>query len=145
MEYESEFAKSFMGRTLKIVEEYNGDYEATLLINCLLGLLVLPKEALLHKTPMAPLDSLEQWGIQPTSIINAGKCDYDHAHELNLRQLVRRMRNSVAHFKVTPFPSKGGDVQGFEFKDRNGFHAKLSLTEIKALVINLSKFVKNGV
>lgn len=132
-----------MSRTLEIVKEYDGPYDATLLINCLLGLLVLPKEALFDKVPTAPFDEFSQWGIQPNSIKNPGTCDYGHQHDLNLRQLIRRMRNAVSHFKVEPFQSTG-NVQGFEFKDKNGFHAKLTLPELKEFVIKLSEHLKNA-
>ena len=142
MEYEPEFAKSFMSRTLEIVQGYEGPYDATLLINCLLGLLVLPKEALLDRIPTTPFDSLEQWGIQTSSIKSPGRCDYGHQHDLNLRQLARRMRNAVAHFQVEPFPKKGA-VEGFAFKDRNGFHAKLTLSELNAFVVKLSEHLRN--
>lgn len=47
MQYEPDFAKSFMRRTLEIARDYKGPHDATLLINCMLGLLVVPKEALL--------------------------------------------------------------------------------------------------
>lgn len=143
MEYEPQFAKSFMDRTMQIVTEYDGTYDATLLINCLLGLLVLPKEALLDKIPATPFDSLHEWGIQASSIKNPGKCDYGHQHDLSLRQLVRRMRNAVAHFQVEPFPKKG-DVAGFTFKDRNGFRAELTLSELKQFVVKLSEHLKNA-
>jgi len=36
--------KDFIRRTLHIIEHYDGPYGVTLLINCLLGLIVLPKE-----------------------------------------------------------------------------------------------------
>lgn len=143
MEYEPEFAKSFMSRTLELVAQYDGAYDATFLINCLLGLLVLPKEALLNKIPATPLGSLDQWGIQRSSIKNPGKCDYGHQHDLTLRQFVRRMRNAVAHFQVEPFPKKG-DVVGFTFKDRNGFRVELTLAELKQFVVKLSEHLKNA-
>ena len=34
----------FIKRTLEIIDEYQGDNDVTLLINCCLGLLILPKE-----------------------------------------------------------------------------------------------------
>lgn len=142
MQYETEFAKSFMSRTLKIVTEYDGAYDATLLINCLLGLLVLPKEALLEKIPATLFGSLDQWGIQPSAIKCSGKCDYGHQHDLNLRQLVRRMRNAVAHFQVEPFPKKGA-VEGFTFKNRNGFRVELTNSELKQFVVKLSEYLTN--
>ena len=137
MEYEPEFARSFMQRTLAIAQDYQGPLDATLLINCLLGLLVVPKEALIDKIPMAPFESLAEWGISPSSIRSVGKCEYDHEHAPNLRQLVRRMRNAVAHFKVDPV-HKDKKVTGFSFKDRSGFYAVVPLSEIKEFVTKLS-------
>jgi hypothetical protein len=143
VEYEPDFAKSFMRRTLDIARTYNGPYDATLLINCMLGLLVVPKEALIDKIPAAPFESLAEWGIKPGSIRSAGKCEYGHEHSPTLRQLVRRMRNAVAHFKIEPFPSRG-EVQGFSFKDRNGFDARITLPELHDLVVKLAAHLENA-
>lgn len=143
MEYERDFAKSFMRRTLEIAQQYSGPYDATLLVNCLLGLLIVPKEALIEQIPLTPFDSLLDWGIRPESIKSVGKCEYQHEHLPNLRQLVRRMRNAVAHFRIDPF-SEGGQVRGFSFRDRNGFHARVSLEELQALVVNLSRHLENA-
>jgi len=122
---------------------YDGPYDATLLINCMLGLLVVPKETLIEKIPAAPFESLADWGIQPASIRSAGKCEYGHEHSPNLRQLVRRMRNAVAHFKIAPFPPKG-PVQGFTFQDRNGFDARVSLPELHDFVIKLAAHLEGA-
>jgi HEPN pEK499 p136 len=122
MEYDSDFARSFMKRTLALATEYEGPLDATLLVNCLLGLLIVPKEALIEKIPTTEFDSLLQWGIKPTSIKTIGRCEYGHEHNPNLRQLVRRLRNAVAHFRIEPWHSDG-QVAGFTFRDRNGFHA----------------------
>ena len=143
VEYEPDFPRSFMQRTLEIALEYSGPYDATLLINCLLGLLIVPKEALIEKVPTTPFESLADWGIQPSSIKSPGKCEYGHEHSLNLRQLVRRMRNSVAHFRIEPYPRQG-EVQGFTFRDKNGFHAALSLNELQQFVVKLSGHLKSA-
>lgn len=143
MEYEPDFAKSFMRRTLEIAKTYQGPYDATLLINCMVGLLVVPKEALLAKIPAEPFESLAKWGIRCGSIRSTGKCNYGHEHVPNLRQLVQRMRNAVAHFQIEPFPSKG-EVQGFIFKDRNGFDARISLPELHDLVVKLAKHLEQA-
>ena len=143
MEYEPNFAKSFMRRTLEIARDYAGPYDATLLVNCLLGLLIVPKEALIEKVPATPFQSLADWGINPTSIKSPGRCEYGHEHSPNLRQLVRRMRNAVAHFRIEPYP-KTGQVQGFSFKDKNGFNAEISLDELQQFVIKLSGHLENA-
>lgn len=140
MEYESNFSESFMGRTLEIVRQYNGPYDATILINCLLGLLVLPKEVVFDKIPNVPFDCIEQWGIKKDSIRHPGFCDYGHRHDLNLREILKRMRNAVAHFNVKPF-ERNGEVEGFEFRDRNKFLAKLTIPELREFVIAISEYL----
>lgn len=143
MEYEPDFARSFMQRTLEIARNYSGPHDATLLINCLLGLLIVPRETLIDKVPIAPFESLAEWGIQTTSIKSPGKCEYGHEHSPNLRQLVRRMRNSVAHFRIEPYPRQG-KVRGFTFRDKNGFHAELSLNELQQFVMKLSSHLESA-
>lgn len=141
MEYDPDFARSFMGRTLTLATEYDGPLDATLLINCLLGLLVVPKEALLiEKIPSTAFASIADWGISPTSIMSFGKCDQGHEHQPNLKQLVRRLRNAVAHFKIDPIHCDG-QVTAFSFRDRNGFHAVIQLEELKEFVARLSKYL----
>lgn len=142
MEYEPDFVRSFMSRTLEIATEYSGPYDATLLFNCLLGLLIVPKEVLINQIPDHSFELISGWGINLSSIKNFGKCDLGHEHELSLRQLVRRLRNSVAHFKIDPI-HENGEVIGFKFQDRNGFHAELSLQELQQFVVALSRHIRN--
>lgn len=137
MEYDSNFARSFMNRTLELARDYNGPLDATFLINCLLGLLIVPKEALIEKIPTIPFESLQEWGINPNSIIKFGRCEYGHIHQPNLRQLIHRLRNAVAHFRIEPHHDNG-KVVGYSFRDKNGLHAKISLNEIKVLVEKLA-------
>lgn len=141
MEYEPDFARSFMGRTLTLARDYNGPLDATLLINCLLGLLIVPKEALIDKIPMTPFESLQDWGINPNSIRRVGRCEYGDEHRPNLRQLVRRLRNAVAHFRVEP-KHEAGQVVGYSFRDQSGFHAEISLSEIREFVEKLAAHLK---
>ena len=139
MEYDAEFARSFMERTLTLVTEYEGPLNATLLINCLLGLLIVPKEKLLiEKIPITAFESIADWGISPKSIKSFGKCDQGHEHQPNLKQLVRRLRNAVAHFKIDPV-HLNGKVTAISFHDRNGFHAVVPLEELKEFVVRMSK------
>ncbi|GAB3367911.1 MULTISPECIES: HEPN family nuclease [Giesbergeria] len=137
MEYEENFEKSFMRRTLSLISEYEGSLDATLLVNCLLGLLVLPKETFIAQLPDVDFESLADWGVEPTSIREVGRCSDGHQHNPTLKQLIRRLRNAVAHFRVKPI-HRDEQVHGFTFRDQNGFHAKLSLTEMKTLVVKLA-------
>ena len=141
VEYEDNFEKSFMQRTLTLISEYEGPLDATLLVNCLLGLMVLPKEAFIEKLPAVDFESLADWGVAPTSIKEAGRCSEGHQHKLTLKQLIRRLRNAVAHFRVKPI-HLDGKVHSFSFRDQNGFHAELSLTEMKAFVVKLATYLE---
>lgn len=143
MSYLSNFERSFSEHTLAIVKTYSGEYDATLLINCLLGLLVVPKETMLNAIPDAPLTELKKWGIDPSSIKAAGQSVGKNDPDANtLRGLVFNMRHAVAHFNIKPIPSKG-DVQGFRFTNERGLNAEISTTELREFVKRLSDHLKN--
>jgi hypothetical protein len=77
MQYESDFPRSFMVRTRCNLENYHGQYEATQAINCLLGLLIVPKERLFNLIPDTALDRLDsaEWGPIQRWIKRIGRCD----------------------------------------------------------------------
>lgn len=140
MEYRDEFEREFMNRTLALMSEYDGELNATHLINCLLGLLVIPKEKFLKRIPQDSVDSFEDWGIPKDAVEEFGGSSRKNGEPRpkTLRTLVWRLRNSVAHFEIEP-QSEGGQCVGFEFKDESGFRAVLSLEEIKNFVIKLAE------
>ena len=43
-EYASPFVKSFISRTNHAIQNYDGNYDATILLNGLLGMLIIPFE-----------------------------------------------------------------------------------------------------
>ena len=59
MSYNSDFERAFIERSLTLVQEYRGPFDATLLLNCLLGLLVVPKESCLAAIPQVPITELK--------------------------------------------------------------------------------------
>lgn len=100
----SDFETEFVQRTLALIDQYNEmikalgkpfreQYNYTLTLNCLLGLIVLPKERALS---FLPADRLTQqlktsMGLQESQLPGP---------EMTLRALILKMRNSVAHFSV---------------------------------------------
>lgn len=142
MSYLSNFERSFSEHTLAVVEEYTGDYDATLLINCLLGLLVVPKETVLNAIPETPLSELHQWGIAPDSIKAPGfKRGAKDPDPNTLRGLVANLRHSVAHFRIQPVP-KEGEVAAFESRNDIGLRAVVSLSELRVFLKRLSAHLK---
>jgi hypothetical protein len=139
--YEPNFFKSFNVRTQEIVNSYSGPRDATLFLNCLLGLLVLPKEAALTRLPEDP--DLEKWGIPLAAIVSMGTTAQGAPVPCNLRNLVHRLRNAVAHFRIEPLAA-GADVAGFRFRDSNGFDASINLDHLKDFSLRLSKAFENS-
>lgn len=143
MSYLSNFEKSFSEHTLALVETYDGNYDATLLINCLLGLLVLPKETMLNAIPEIPLSELEEWGVAPKSIRFPGTVKSKNDPNPNtLRGLVFNLRHAVAHFNIKPVPLEG-DVHAFEFKNDRNLDAVISVSELRKFVKRLSAHLKD--
>lgn len=139
MSYLDDFEHSFMQHTLEIVRNYKGRFDATILINCLLGLLVIPKEKFLEVIPLDPQSKLSKWGIDPNSIKRIGKKTCKNKNPDTLRGFVYDLRNSVAHFRLKPIPPTE-EVNSFEFTDRHedGFHAVIKLKEMRDFVERLA-------
>jgi hypothetical protein len=137
--YLSNFERSFSEHTLRIVHDYRGPFDATLVVNCLLGLLVVPKETALKAIPDAPLSELPRWGISESSIKSPGRATEANPHPETLRGLVTNLRHAVAHFKIKPVPREGRAVHSFEYSNRNGLHAVISLAEMREFVQRLSE------
>ena len=130
MSYLGDFDRAFMTHTLKILNAYTGEYDATLLVNCLLGLLVVPKESFLKAIPETPLTELSAWGIDPQSIRHPGKSYTGNPRPETLRGLVISLRHAVAHFRIEPMPTNG-NVRAFAYRNDKGLHAVISLTEMR--------------
>lgn len=135
MSYFNNFERLFMQRSLELIDTYNGKYETTQLLNALIGLLFFPHERMRELIPKASLQELEAWDFNPKCIVNAG--GNKEPQELNLRGIIRHLRNSVAHCRVNPFPNDHRPCEGFFFADENGFEAKIPTDQIKNLMRNL--------
>ena len=88
-------------------------YEVTQLLNSMLGLLIFPKERRLYeKIQPKSWDTMveEGWPL-PSG---------DNAHVSNLKQLVRNMRNAVAHFNIE-LVNDGNEIIGIRF---SSYHRK---------------------
>lgn len=69
-------------------------YEVTQLVNSLLGLLVFPQQRYVDSIPAVPLAELGKRGWPIPHIVG------DYPQAADLRQLVRLLRNSIAHFNI---------------------------------------------
>ena len=69
-------------------------YEVTQLVNSLLGLLIFPQQSYIDEIPHIPLQELKEDGWPIPRIIG------EYPQVKNLNQLVRYLRNAIAHFNV---------------------------------------------
>jgi len=112
----------FIERTLHLISQYESilhqynfeeQYNYTLLVNCLLGLIVLPKEKTISYLPKEFLgkELKKQMGINMSSFNSDIK---------DLKDLIIKLRNCIAHFDIT-FESKDEDeflIDQIVFKDK---------------------------
>ena len=106
-------------------------YDATQLINSLLGLIVFPKERDFMRIPEIPLDDLEGW----PHVEKTGTCS-------NLRDFCRRMRNAVAHCNILLLGSELIEGVKFQNKNKNGnvtWEHDFNIDEVKKIACMLHK------
>ena len=128
----------FARRTLRIIEQYDQakqpgpeNFEVTLLVNCLVGLLILPHERRMRLIPDVGIDKLHTWSIDPSFINDWGAMK--KGERKTLRQLVRRLRNSVAHFHIEAEGNQQ-DIERLKFWDQNGFNATIPVVNLRAFL-----------
>jgi hypothetical protein len=106
-------------------------YEVTQLINSMLGLLVLPKEHYYASIPTTPLEELRADGW-PAPVL-----DGEFKRPKHLRDLVRLLRNSVAHFNIE-FVAPQGEIKGVILSNKCNcgkvtWSASLSINELEQI------------
>lgn len=113
-------------------------FEVTQLINSLLGLLVFPFEKDKHRIPNRTLQELQDTGWKVPRIIGNFK------QVSNLRQLIRYLRNSVAHFNIEFYSDEKNQIAGlrvWNVHENRGitWKAEMSIDELRN---NVYKFIE---
>lgn len=136
MDYD-QIERDFVTRTLELLKNYTGDFEVTLLINCCLGLIVLPKEKHYNSIPETEIPLAGSlWGLSQQNVtVDCASCGY------SLKEVLRRIRNGICHFKIKTIPDGSGNITTLEIKDRGKFKAVLSCDELRQLADSLSKHI----
>jgi len=130
--------KEFVERTLHILQNYEGPYGVTLLINCLLGMIILPKEKDFNHISGSEDIHFSDLGIEDGDIKSWGKIEVEGR---TAARFIRSMRNSIAHIRIESI-SNEGEIESLHFTDKSGFEAVLSIEKIKQMVMKLREFVR---
>lgn len=152
----NEFDIEFIERTQKLIENYDGKTGFTLLINCLLGLIIIPSEY----NKNLKLSFLDELLINIPSIdnclnrINGYIFNPTHrdrntkkfvSSEKTLGCLLKKMRNGLAHISNTEPINDQGEWVGIKIKDVNNSNNRnieleitLKYDEIKTIALYIS-------
>lgn len=110
----------FIIRTKKLIEQYENlqiaekdKFEVTLLLNCLVGLLILPQQNWFNNLPK-DLISEKEWGIAPHHISSIKE-----GEPKNVENVARHLRNSVSHYRFNAFDNSSNKISRIKFEDFN--------------------------
>jgi hypothetical protein len=99
------FEKDFVERTQRILKEYSGKYGVSLLLNCTLGLIVLPYEKIQGNEPKLWQANIDTMPGQPWT-----KLQFT-SKPRTFGNLLRTIRNGIAHQRIEPV-NQGGRISG---------------------------------
>lgn len=156
------FVKDFYQRTLKIVKCYQGEYDVALLINAMVGLLIVPREAYFKNNNIPDCFTSPDLLEKIRNCVKANRLD-GKEKEKTLKEIVRHLRNAVAHGHLTikgEKPVIENDhveihsvefVDDYEFKDKKDenlmhstyFEAEIPVDLLKEFLINFATNVCN--
>ncbi|WGQ13782.1 HEPN family nuclease [Sphingobacterium faecium] len=138
----------FIERTLHLISQYESQmnrypfaeqYNYTLLINCLLGIIVLPKEKTIRFLPndRLTIGLLKDMGIKESQI---------NSNIKDLRSLVIQLRHCIAHFDIS-FESEGDDflINKILFKDEENGAEILVASFIPEELLSFIRYYGNWV
>lgn len=144
MEY-SNVVRDFVARTrvnLELIEQKakagEEAYEVTQLVNSLLGLLVFPQQRYFNQIPNIPMEELKAAGWPEIRV------EGEFLPPRTLRDLMRYLRNAVAHFNIEFIPDGRGELWGLRVWNVNPAHEVSWRAEIplEALRLIISKFLE---
>lgn len=147
MEYTNQ-ERDIISRTKKILEQYDtyvptrdqSSYRDTLFINCLVGLLIIPKEKWFDSLP-TEIVNRNDWGISDSDILLI-KGDLK-----SVQQVARRIRNSISHYNFKVLGDGSGQLEKIKFEDRDGsietFEATIKIEDMRVFVEKLTDYLVN--
>lgn len=116
-------------------------YEVTQLINSLLGLLVFPQQRFYDRIPPTPIQELSAQGWPNIQTLSGmPPCD-------NLRDLVRYLRNAIAHFNLEFMADPATHhITGLQlwntYKDKETWRIQLTIPQLRQLAFRFIDLIE---
>ncbi len=121
-------------------------FEVTQLINSLLGLLVFPQQRFVNNIPQTPLEEMVKSGWAVPQVHGKFK------QVENLNQLIRYLRNAVAHCNIEFTADEMGQINGLIVWNYNNprentvnWEARLSLVDIEKITDRFIELILHDV
>ena len=138
MEYDKNLIRDFAERTkvnLALVrasaKEGRKGYEVTQLMNSMLGLLVFPREEFYNNIPQLNITEMQESGWPIPRVLN------NYRQVVDLNQLVRYLRNGIAHFNLLFTAASDGHIDGLiiwnEWNGQKNWEAELKIDELEEI------------
>ena len=139
------FDIEFINRTKTIITAYKGTYNITLLLNCLLGLIVLPSEyynrrrKTFFSTDIAEIPEL--FGLLDNGTFNPTKRKKNQwiDDQQTFKNLIKKVRNAVSHQHIKCV-GNDGKWESVTFRDVNFFNQNNIELEVTWTTKELKKF-----
>lgn len=119
-------------------------FEVTQLVNSMLGLLVFPQQGYINRIPEIPLADLVSKGWPIPEVIG------DHPQVSDLRQLVRMLRNAIAHFNLEFEPGCDNEIKALKVWNTDPrtrkvtWKARLTVTDLEAITTRFIDLLLDG-
>ena len=115
-------------------------FEVTQLVNSLLGLLIFPQQRYYQSIPKIALSELAQSGWPKPLVVG------EFPAVKNLKELMRYLRNAIAHFNVEYLSDESGEIRGMRLWNINRNKEKdwvveLSLRDVEVAVDKFSDLI----
>lgn len=145
MEYK-DFSRDFIKRTKCNVAMYDGKYEVTNLINCCLGLIIIPKETIADKLSNDVVYECDlSYGISKEK--NNINDDYapNGDNTFGLKNIVRHIRNGLSHGRIEQ-NTENKEIVGLRIFDKQdnknstleNFSIEFTIEEFKTFALRVS-------
>lgn len=140
MKYKGLFETTLIERTLEILNDYSGNKEDTLLLNCCTGLLIIPKQMLHDSLPTEDITENE-WGID-SAWISVEK-DY------SIKRTVSHIRNAISHDGFEFGSESGNNITHVQIRDwptddhaddKKNFELKMTIAAFKKFIMRFARF-----
>lgn len=136
----SNFPIDFLSRTIENIENYQGPFETTNLINNCLGLILIPRQYLISKLPpLSIFDIIEELEFSNQIQVFEAQDNY------SLIKIFTHIRNGIAHGRIEQI-SQDGEIVGVKISDRysdihpENFTIELLIPQFKKICIKISNY-----